>query len=660
MMKRHLAVISLTCILNAEDMVQEMSTTALKKEIKTGRFVTVSQEINNEQYDKVIVRRHVDEPDYMQEILKCCPEGFHLDDWYNCVNVHSKSEDRFDEELLEIGAKGKEKYVIVNSKEWENCPMRQRNEFEVLHIPHDKNNTVYVFTEVEVDYDVTKEEEINFNGFREIKYSCLEVSEDFQSITALVCMNEEEAVERKSFIKKCCPEGQGLTRNFSSCEDIEHQWIPPRKVVHHKTEKMTGSYHPIFGQELCAADEILIAKTAVAVTTDGQFKTSSEVAGVQAYHCVDTLVQHTDQDSKSNELVAVVCLQQGCTSQACLSKCCPENEMIARGESLCAPANDPSQLWTHHNKLYDHQLNILPQDSLKNMKIEYSNHFMSNYLKHPSLIPNCDGIIIIDKSINNTVFILQNGSLYHQENGLTEDYCVDNTFDTFGDVVQIILKCTKDILDEEKSYSIEDSDTKSCLDDYKDILRLLNTASCIISCIFLVITFLVYIFVPELNNLHGKIVLSNVFTIFLLTAYLLLVYNSSHYLNGVLCQIVGYSGYFLTMSMFTWMTIMSFDLCWTFMRAKVPRKGAALLKFVIYSAVAWGSSAAMTVAVILADLEMEEKGEDEKQIFTKPNVGKQKCFLQDQSQGLYLHVPIMLLMIVNGIFFIITTITLYR
>ena len=96
------------------------------------------------------------------------------------------------------------------------------------------------------------------------------------------------------------------------------------------------------------------------------------------------------------------------------------------------------------------------------------------------------------------------------------------------------------------------------------------------------------------------------------------------------------------------------------MRAKVPRKGAALLKFVIYSAVAWGSSAAMTVAVILADLEMEEKGEDEKQIFTKPNVGKQKCFLQDQSQGLYLHVPIMLLMIVNGIFFIITTITLYR
>ena len=166
-----------------------------------------------------------------------------------------------------------------------------------------------------------------------------------------------------------------------------------------------------------------------------------------------------------------------------------------------------------------------------------------------------------------------------------------------------------------------------------------------------------YIFVPELNNLHGKIVLSNVFTIFLLTAYLLFIYNSSDLLNKLSCKIAGYSGYFLTMSMFTWMTVMSFDLCWTFLRAKVPRKGSALLKFVIYSAIAWGSSSILTIAIILADLLIEE---DMKLVFAKPNVGKQKCFLQDKSQGLYLHLPIMLLMIVNGIFYVTTTITLYR
>ena len=105
---------------------------------------------------------------------------------------------------------------------------------------------------------------------------------------------------------------------------------------------------------------------------------------------------------------------------------------------------------------------------------------------------------------------------------------------------------------------------------------------------------------------------------------------------------------------------MSFDLCLTFMRAKAPRKGSALLKFVIYSAVAWGSSAALTIAILLADQMMEEQSDNQDLFFPKPNVGISKCFLHDESQGMYLHFPIMMLMIINGMFFIITTITLYR
>ena len=93
---------------------------------------------------------------------------------------------------------------------------------------------------------------------------------------------------------------------------------------------------------------------------------------------------------------------------------------------------------------------------------------------------------------------------------------------------------------------------------------------------------------PEEELAHGKIVISNVCSIFFLTVYLLLVYNFSHLLPHLACKLAGYCGYFFTIAMFSWMTIMSFDLCWTFMRAKVPRKGSALLKFVIYSGVAWG------------------------------------------------------------------------
>ena len=114
------------------------------------------------------------------------------------------------------------------------------------------------------------------------------------------------------------------------------------------------------------------------------------------------------------------------------------------------------------------------------------------------------------------------------------------------------------------------------------------------------------------------------------------------------------------MAMFCWMTIMSFDLCWTFIRAKVPNKGSAAHKFAIYSSVAWGSSAVLTILVILADQMTEDEDESLQLFFPKPNVGETKCFLQDASQGLYLHLPILLLIILNGLFFIITIITLYR
>ena len=241
-------------------------------------------EVDMNDGDKFVMKakRSVDHYGHLQEISKCCPEGLTMDDWYKCVKNMDVGQDMFADELLEVGAKDKEMYVIVHNKEWERCPIRQRKEFEVLHIPHDKNKTVYVFVDIEIDYDITSEKEINFDGFRELKYSCLEVGKDLQSITALVCANKGGEEDKRSFIRKCCPKGQGLTRNFSSCAEIDHQWIAPRAVLDHKTEKMTGSYQLISDHGLCGADDILTVETAHAVTTDGLFMPASKVNGPQA------------------------------------------------------------------------------------------------------------------------------------------------------------------------------------------------------------------------------------------------------------------------------------------------------------------------------------------------------------------------------------------
>ena len=61
----------------------------------------------------------------------------------------------------------------------------------------------------------------------------------------------------------------------------------------------------------------------------------------------------------------------------------------------------------------------------------------------------------------------------------------------------------------------------------------------LVSCVFLALTLVVYCRVPELNSLHGKIVISNVLSIFSVTAYLVTVYHGSHLLPPRLCRVSG-------------------------------------------------------------------------------------------------------------------------
>ena len=98
--------------------------------------------------------------------------------------------------------------------------------------------------------------------------------------------------------------------------------------------------------------------------------------------------------------------------------------------------------------------------------------------------------------------------------------------------------------------------------------RVINTVLGLLSILLLLLTLLVYILLPELHNLHGYLVTSNLLVNILQTAFLLLVFNLSHWLPDMACQILGYLGYFLTMAMFAWMTVLSIDLAWTLNRSR--------------------------------------------------------------------------------------------
>lgn len=109
----------------------------------------------------------------------------------------------------------------------------------------------------------------------------------------------------------------------------------------------------------------------------------------------------------------------------------------------------------------------------------------------------------------------------------------------------------------------------------------------LISLVSLLITMFVYLTLPSLKNLHGKIVLSNVTSILFTTLLLIIIYNVKKKENNEelvaehteflvlvplqVCVGLGYSLYYTGISMFCWMSVMCTDLCWTFARATIPR-----------------------------------------------------------------------------------------
>ena len=141
---------------------------------------------------------------------------------------------------------------------------------------------------------------------------------------------------------------------------------------------------------------------------------------------------------------------------------------------------------------------------------------------------------------------------------------------------------------------------ETCRFDFEDLNKTIRAAYSfcgVFSLIFLFITMFVYMTLPSLKNLHGKIVLSNVTSILLTTKLLLIIYNVKKQDNfeeslqkreeeeflilvpSCVCVGLGYALYYTGISMFCWMSVMCIDLCWTFARATIPRYPNIFQKF---------------------------------------------------------------------------------
>ncbi|CAH2002606.1 unnamed protein product [Acanthoscelides obtectus] len=290
-----------------------------------------------------------------------------------------------------------------------------------------------------------------------------------------------------------------------------------------------------------------------------------------------------------------------CNKSTCIRKCCPLGHALIN--KICIPSDVPFMINT-----------------------SYSPNFRFGYECGENKIKVGP---IPDFFIDNTGKL----SIVYNETIIVKDwydYCVDY-IDSFGSASAIVCE--------------EDRSTEATY-----------LYGMIISMPFLLLTFLVYLIIPE-KNLHRKALMF--YVICLLLAYVLLVTSnlSKYSFPDVTCHLIGYFIMFFFLGSFLWMNVMCIDMWLTFSGARGygGTRSTEQKRFLFYCLYAVGVPAMFILFVFL----LNTYG-DEESIF-HPKLGRNKCFLEDgYPQLFYLYLPMATLIGMNIILFILTAIKIQR
>ena len=194
----------------------------------------------------------------------------------------------------------------------------------------------------------------------------------------------------------------------------------------------------------------------------------------------------------------------------------------------------------------------------------------------------------------------------------------------------------------------------SILNQLSDLLSScpMYTIFSFVSLVSLILVFIIFMVVPGLNNLFGKIIMSNVVSIALYTTSFL-AWNNIYFERGNICKIFGYFYYFSATSMFSWMTVLSFHLFCSTLDCLPCARG-----FMLYSVMGWGSGMVLTLGLFCLEIFLPSDSD------FNPAMGDfvNGCFISSEgNKSLFLFgIPTLVMMIINISFFIIIIISNIR
>ncbi|CAB4061742.1 MTH [Lepeophtheirus salmonis] len=525
-----------------------------------------------------------------QEVIstnKCCPENHVLNsDLSDCV-PYSSNTSSMEFHGLRLQYKGSFSPSLLPLLS--RCPIKKRFEYAILNYNRHK------------DVIVLKEPD-GFEGFKKTEMDgsegsvCVDVvlgyMNELEVLRPFLYSCSNVGVEYQGSIQKCCSIGYVVDTMYGTCvkgqQGLKYFRLPNRLVKHKGSGSSTQSYS-INVLESKSRGSCQFKSSIKEVYLHGRIVFEDEEKDSE-YSCID-------YDSK-NELMALVCNVKSspdCSrGNICIPKCCELNEVFYSSNSRCMKVTNTSLLYKpefYKATGVAGEREVQIQAPPTHM-IHYKEFHMETLIKR-----ECGGNLY-KVNDNENIYLLEDGSLYHEGYGISSaGFCVDNFIKSIDSQSPPRFSAVKCVELESGKYSNSSNTAsesfnnsisicESKMADFNAYLRIVYTACGAFSLLFLIITFLLYSILPNFRNLHGKIVMSNISAIFLTTLFLIIAYNSNRS-DKFWCIWTGYSLYYSGLAMFFWMSVMCFDLCWTFVRAKIPRKGSDRLKFAIYSIIAW-------------------------------------------------------------------------
>ncbi|XP_068618993.1 G-protein coupled receptor Mth2-like [Battus philenor] len=191
-----------------------------------------------------------------------------------------------------------------------------------------------------------------------------------------------------------------------------------------------------------------------------------------------------------------------------------------------------------------------------------------------------------------------------------------------------------------------------CADEDESVVDNSVMAYCmIVSVIFLTITTIIYMMLPEVRDLNGKSIINFCVSLGLGLLCLAIMNLISEYSDMNLCAARGFLTYFFLIASFFWTNAISIQILRSMRRPLTVDYGWR--EFAWYALYAWGSSAVITIAMSIVNF---TPGNHQ-----KPGIGLSHCWFFDKKQQWYYMYSIMTILITANIcIFIYTSILLWR